>query len=269
MTLSGIWAAAVTPVHADLQPDAERAVIYYGELLDSGCSGINLLGTTGEAMSFSVQQRVGLMQAITASGLPRERFMTGTGAASLDDAVSLNVAAHACGFAASLVMPPFFYRDAGDDGVVAWFDALLSRTAGRQLPILLYNFPKMSGTTFGVELTGTLIERFGSIIAGIKDSSNDQQLQRDLIAAFPQLRVFPGSEGYLTHARGYGAAGCISGTVALWPALARDVWNGNDASSAELTRLRDSVGHPLIANVRARIAQARKDDAWLRAVPPL
>ncbi len=58
-----------------------------------------------------------------------ERAMTGTGAASLDDAVRLTRRAFECGFAAALIMPPFFYRDVSDDGIVAFFDALFARTA--------------------------------------------------------------------------------------------------------------------------------------------
>ncbi len=268
--LAGIWAAVVTPVTASFEPDVERAVGYYHDVLAHGCDGINLLGTTGEAMSFSVEQRVRLMRAVSA-GLPRDRVMTGTGAASLADAVALNIAAYTCGFAAVLVMPPFFFRDAGDDGTVAFFDALLRATGERQLPVLLYNFPKMSGTTFSVELTGRLIERHGGAIAGIKDSSNDPALQRALIAAYPHLRVFPASEGYLLEARAYGAAGCISGSVALWADRARTAFaTGDAACAADVRAARDALaGAPLINAVRARIARDRNDDTWLRAVPPL
>ena len=114
--IGGIWAAVVTPVDEGFVPDASRAIPYYRELLEQGCDGINLLGTTGEAMSLSVEQRLGFMDCIAAE-LPLERVMAGTGAASLDDAVTLTRRAIQRGFAAALIMPPFFFRDASDDGV--------------------------------------------------------------------------------------------------------------------------------------------------------
>ncbi|MGC1336141.1 MAG: dihydrodipicolinate synthase family protein, partial [Candidatus Cybelea sp.] len=112
--IGGVWAAALTPVTADFQPDAAKAIPYYRELLANGCDGINVLGTTGEAMSFSAQQRVQYMRTLASSGLPMARMMAGTGAAALDDAVELTRTALECGFAAALIMPPFFYRAASD-----------------------------------------------------------------------------------------------------------------------------------------------------------
>jgi hypothetical protein len=78
--IGGIWAAALTPVTTDFQPDAAKAIPYYRELLESGCDGINVLGTTGEAMSLSVERRVQYMRSLASSGLPMARMMAGTGA---------------------------------------------------------------------------------------------------------------------------------------------------------------------------------------------
>jgi 4-hydroxy-tetrahydrodipicolinate synthase len=86
--LSGVWSATLTPVDAGLRPDAARAIAYYAELLDGGCDGLNVLGTTGEAMSFGVEQRIEFIKAV-ARELPPERVMAGTGAASLEDTILL------------------------------------------------------------------------------------------------------------------------------------------------------------------------------------
>ena len=114
-TLAGIWSAVLTPVDESFEPDPSVAVPYYGDLLERGCDGLNLLGTTGEAMSFSAGQRVRFMEAIASSGLPNKRLMAGTGAASLTDTAVLTRAAFDCGLRAALVMPPFFFREVGDD----------------------------------------------------------------------------------------------------------------------------------------------------------
>jgi 4-hydroxy-tetrahydrodipicolinate synthase len=197
-------------------------------------------------------------------------MMCGTGASALADAASLTHAASELGYSAALIMPPFFYRDASDDGVVRFFDAVLARTGPLRCTILLYNFPKMSGITFTPALVGRLRDEFPGAIGGMKDSSNDRELQRSLIERYPDFRVFPGSEQDLVAAKADGAAGCISGSVCLWPRLANDAFASGDAAlGAKVRAQRISLqGAPLIDQVRRRVAHERGDDAWLRAVPP-
>ena len=268
--MRGVWAAVLTPVDDDLSPDAARAIPYYRDLLDNGCDGLNLLGTTGEAMSFDAAQRMAYMEAIASSGLPRERLMAGAGAASLTDAVRLTRCAFDCGFAASLVMPPFFYRDVSDDGIVAFFAALFARTDPPRGGVLLYNFPRMS-IAFHGGLVARLLDEFGDVIAGMKDSSNDPHLQRDVLALRPDLLVFPGSESDLLDAKRRGVAGCISGSVALWPRLARAAFAlGGEREGAELRDRRGALaGAPFVPAMRYLVATQRADPAWERPVPPL
>jgi 4-hydroxy-tetrahydrodipicolinate synthase len=267
--LTGVWSAVLTPVDENYVPDAPRAVEYYRDLLHDGIDGINLLGTTGEAMSFGRKQRLRLMEAV-AAGVPRERTMCGTGASALADTIGLTQAASELGFAAALIMPPFFFRDAGVDGIVRFFDALLTKTGPLRLTILLYNFPKMSGITFEPDLVDRLMAAFPGAIGGMKDSSNDVKLQREVLARHPELRVFPSTEETLVDAKAYGAAGCISGSVALWPKLAHQAYADNDLAAATVVRDRraELAGRPLISQVRERVAKARNDDVWLRSMPP-
>ena len=226
--IGGIWAAALTPFTADFQPDAARAIPYYRELLENGCDGINVLGTTGEAMSLSVEQRVRYMQSLACSGLPMARMMAGTGAAALDDAVELTRAALDCGFAAALIMPPFFYREASDDGIAAFFHTLFARAMPPRKSVLLYNFPRMAGVVLHADLVDRLVDASRGRIFGMKDSSNDARLQAEIIGRRPEFSIFPGSESDLAEAKSRGAAGCISGSVALWPQLAKNVFESGD-----------------------------------------
>ncbi len=268
----GVYAAVLTPITPNLEPDAEKAIPYYRDLLANGCDGLNLLGTTGEAMSFSAEQRLRFMEAIARSGLPLERITCGTGAAALADTVLLTQAALSLGFVAALVMPPFFYRDAGDDGIVAFFAALLARLSKHESArILLYNFPRMSGVTFHAALVDRLLREFPGVIIGMKDSSNDRALQRALLAAHKGFAIFPGSEEYLAEAKAYGAAGCISGSVCLWPQLANEVFLSGDPERArELAKLRAGLaGAPFIPAVRRLVARERNDPAWEHPMPPL
>ena len=269
--LRGIWSAALTPVTEAYEPDAPRAIAYYRDLLDGGCDGLNLLGTTGEAMSLSADQRERFMKAIAASGLPMGRLMVGTGAASLADAVRLTNAAFELGFAAALVMPPFFYRGIDDDGVLAFFDALVARAHAPGKRIVLYNFPAMSGITFHADLVERLVAAHGDAIAGIKDSSNDRALQAEIVRRLPAFATFSAAEDYLIEAKRYGAVGCISGSVCLWPSLAKHVFETEDETRAsELAEKRREISRtPLILAVRDAVAAAREDLSWRRALLPL
>lgn len=269
--LRGIWSAALTPITEQFEPDIPRAVAYYRDLLASGCDGLNLLGTNGEAMSFTADQRVRFMEGIASSGLPLDRIMIGTGAAALADAVRLTRAAFDLGFAAALVLPPFFFRGISDEGVLAFFDALIARAHTPGKRVLLYNFPALSGITFHAALVDRLLAAHAGAITGMKDSSNDGALQAEVLRRHPDFTVFAAAEDYLLEAKAYGAAGCISGSIALWPALAKAVFETGDATQADdLARKRRAiVKTPLIAAVRDAVAVARNDDAWRRAVPPL
>ena len=269
--LEGVWAAVLTPLDESLRPDPARAREYYAQLLEDGCDGLNVLGTTGEAMSLGTRSRLDLMESLASSEIPLERAMVGTGAASLDDAAALTRAAFNLGFAAALVMPPFYYREGGDEGVVRFFDALFQRTGAPPRSVLLYNFPKMSGVTFSLVLVDRLIAEFPEVFAGMKDSSNDRGLQRDLIASRPDFRVFPSSEEYLPFARTEGTAGCISATVALSAQLAHHAYRTGDITASQsLSARRHALsGVSLIPAMRYVVARSLDDDAWERVLPPL
>jgi 4-hydroxy-tetrahydrodipicolinate synthase len=266
--LRGVCSAVLTPFDEQFRPDAQTAVAYYESLLQSGCDALNLMGTTGEAMSIATADRMRFMEAIASSGLPLERMMVGTGAAALRDAIALTKAACDLGFAATLVMPPFFYRSISDEGVVRFFDALFEAVRPPKNRVLLYNFPAMSGITFHADIVDRLVDAFPSIIAGMKDSSNDVALQSDVLARHPDFLVYPGSEIALPDARKRGAAGCISASVQLWPELAARVWRGEEPQD-ELTRRRQSLaGLPTVPAVRHLLAQQTGNGEWERCVPP-
>lgn len=269
--LRGVVAATITPFDRSGRPDAGRAVPYYRELLESGCDGLNLLGTTGEGVSVGLEDRLSFMEAIAQSGLPLERILVGTGACALADAIRLTRAAFEFGFAAALIIPPFYYRDASESGIVRFYSALIDAVRPPDRSLLLYNFPRMSGITFSVDLVDRLLSEFPAQIAGLKDSSNDLDLETALHKRFASLAIFPGSEELLLTARSRGMSGCISGSACLWPQLAQEVWREGDLAQAQaLSDARAELkGLPLIAAVRQRVARNKGDKAWLYSAPPL
>src|SRR5262249_60727500 len=140
---------------------------------DNGCDGLNVLGTTGEATSFSLDQRKAVMTAYAGAGLPLERLMVGTGAAALADALALTRHAAELGFAGALLLPPFYYKGVPDDGLFDFMAALVEGTAEQPIPIYLYHFPANSGLPWPVALIPPLRDPFGARIVGPKGSSGN------------------------------------------------------------------------------------------------
>src|ERR1700678_3669442 len=137
--MHGVIAAVAIAVDDKGEPDCARSTALARFLLDTGCDGLNVLGTTGEATSFSLEQRKKVMNDYAASGLPLARMMVGTGAAATADAIALTQHAASLGFGGALVLPPFYYKGVHDDGLVAYIDAIVSATKAQPIPIYLYH----------------------------------------------------------------------------------------------------------------------------------
>ncbi len=270
-TLSGVIAAIATPIDESGAPDCARAVKLARFLLDHGCDGLNVLGTTGEATSLSLKERKSVMDAYKAHGLPLNRLMVGTGAAALSDAVALTRHAAELGFAGALVLPPFYYKGVPDDGLVAYIDTMVQATAARPIPVYLYHFPAMSGLPWHVALIKRLLGLHPTRIVGLKDSSGDMAYARAAAAIAPGFAVFPSTEATLIEARQGAFAGCISATANLNADLCARAWNRGDTAAldAAVTIRKLFDGRPLVSGVKALLAHIHSDPALARVKPPL
>jgi 4-hydroxy-tetrahydrodipicolinate synthase len=269
--LAGVIAAIATPIDENGTPDLKRAIKLARFLLDNGCDGLNVLGTTGEATSFARDERMAVMSAYKAEGLPVDRLMVGTGAAAVSDSVALTRHAAELGFAGALVLPPFYYKGVPDDGLIAYIDALVKTTAYRPIPIYLYHFPAQSGLPWHIALVKRLLESYPNRIVGLKDSSGDMAYARAAAAVAPEFAVFPSTEAALIEARTGAFAGCISATANLNADLCARAWRGGDqaALDAAVTIRKLFDGKPLVAGVKALLAHIHGDPALARVKPPL
>jgi 4-hydroxy-tetrahydrodipicolinate synthase len=268
--LKGVIAAVVTPLDRSLEPDAGALGALGQWLLGNGCDGLNIMGTTGEATSLSLRQRMRLMSEVAKSGLPLDRMMVGTGAAAMRDAVELTRAAAECGFAGALVLPPFYYKNVPEDGVLRYIEAIVMATARTPIPLYLYHFPAMSGVPYGVALVRRLLDGFGERIAGLKDSSGDLAHSRAIAALSDRLAVFPGSEIHLAEARDGALAGCISATANLTGAFCAKALHGrDDAALAAAIRIRKLFeGGPMVPRIKAVLARLRGEPPLAEVLPP-
>jgi 4-hydroxy-tetrahydrodipicolinate synthase len=269
-TLHGVIAAIPTPVNSAGNPDHARFLSLARALLADGCDGLNVLGTTGEATSFSSEQRMRVM-SVAAKGLPPDRLMVGTGAAAVADAIRLTRYAGELGFAGALLLPPFFYKGVTDEGVTTYVAAVADATAHTQIPLYLYNFPALSGVPYSPALVRKLLVFCGERIAGLKDSSGDQAYAREIAAISSQLDVFPSSEATLLEARSGVFAGCISATANLNSAdCARAFITGDEAAHRKAIAIRQLLDAlPLVPAIKFLLSRSRGEPELAAVVAPL
>ena len=269
--LSGVFAAVATAVDESNKPDFRRSVALARHLLANGCDGLNVLGTTGEATSFSVAERQTVMSAYREAGLPLDRLMVGTGTAALSDTLALTRHAASLGFAGALVLPPFYYKGVPDEGLFALITLLVEATADKPIPLYLYHFPAMSGLAWSIGLIARLRTAYPERIVGLKDSSGDLRYAREAADLDDDFAVFPSTEAVLLEARGGAFAGCISATANLNADLCARAYHNGDATAlqtaVEIRKLFD--GRPLVSGVKATLAHIHGDPAWARVIPPL
>ena len=273
--ISGVLAAIATPFTSNGEPDIDMFIEHGEWLLDSGCDGLNVLGTTGEANSQSSRSRAFLMRSAVESTLARGALMVGTGTPSVGETIELTCLAADLGFDGALILPPYYYKGVADDGLFEYFSRVIRAVSDSDIGIYLYNFPQMTGLTFSMELVERLLEAFPQHMKGMKDSSGDLEYTNSMAATFGSaFDVFPGSEGPLPDAIEHGYAGCISASVNATVALAANVWRQRDNVPAddvsEIRELRDGIASmPMVAAVKTLVALRTGNDGWRRVLPPL
>jgi 4-hydroxy-tetrahydrodipicolinate synthase len=268
--MKGVIAAIATPLDRKGAPDHDLFMEHARYLLANGCDGLNVLGTTGEATSFSVIQRIAMMTA-AAAGLPTGSMMVGTGAAALPDTVALTSAAAELGFAGALVLPPFYYKGIDDAGLFSFIERLVVGTRQNPIPLYLYNFPAMTGVAWQPARVARLVATFPDRIVGLKDSSGDLAYAREIASINSEFKVFPSNEAVLLEARTGQFAGCISATANLNAAFCAQAFrNGDQAALNKAIAIRSLfIGKPLVAGIKAALAHLGSNMAWANVVPPL
>ena len=226
--LAGVYAAAVTPLKPDysLDPDALPALMDF--LAGRGCHGAALFGTTGEGPSFAPEERLRLFRAAAEAGKSRPAFrlLAGTGTPSLTETIDLTKAAFDLGFEGVLVLPPYYFRKASDDGLFLFFEELIRKAVPSDGFLLGYHFPGTAGIGFSLELLSRLKAAFPRQFAGLKDSSHDADLTRALGERFgSDLLVLNGTDSYLSLAMEAHAGGCITAAANLISPDLRALWD--------------------------------------------
>lgn len=275
--MRGVLSPVVTPFKADLAPDKERFVAHCKWLLSQHC-GLAMFGTNSEANSLSLAERMTLLEAAIEAGLDPSRMMPGTGCCSLPESVILTEQAVRYGCAGVLMLPPFYYKGIGDEGLYRHFSEVVQRVGDARLRIYLYHIPPVAVVGITPGLVERLLKVYPTAIAGMKDSSGDWSNTKTYLDAFAPagFGVFAGSESFLLQNMRNGGVGTISATANVNPAAIHKLyseWQKADAEQQQdrLTRTRETLGkkYLMIAALKQAIAIYADDPAWARVRPPL
>lgn len=271
-----LFVPAITPFLPDLSVDTVRFVANCRVLLEEdGAHGLAPFGTTSEANSLSVAERVEALEALLAAGLPANRLIPGTGCSALPDSIALTRHAVSLGCLGVLALPPFYYKGVTDEGVFASYARIIEATGDPRLRLYLYHIPQISGVPITLPLIERLLKAFPGNVVGLKDSSGDWDNTAAVIKAFPELASYSASEALLAKNIAAGGAGCISASANV---QARNIVSliGAIGTAAEeriagrVTAVRKIFeALPLVPAIKAATARRHADDGYRIVRPPL
>jgi 4-hydroxy-tetrahydrodipicolinate synthase len=273
--LQGIFAPTLTPVETDLSPDVGRWIAHSRWLLEAGCHGLCPFGTTSEANSFSVDERIDLLEQLVEGGIPPHLLMPGTGCCALPDTVRLTAHSVRLGCGGVLVLPPFYYKGVSDDGLFRAYAEVIERVGDHRLRIYLYHIPPVAQVGISLRLIDRLVAAYPATVVGIKDSSGDWDNLSALLREFPGFGTFTGNEKFLLQTLQGGGAGSINAVANVIPGPQRrlyDQWAtlGAEKLQAEINQLRQiTQAYPSIAALKQIMAYIHNDPSWLNLRPPL
>jgi 4-hydroxy-tetrahydrodipicolinate synthase len=270
----GVIAPVLTPFGEDGSPDGGRFVDHAHWLLAEGCTGLAPFGTTSEANSLGLDERMELLEELVDDGIDAAKLMPGTGTCSLSDSIVLTKHAMDLGCGGVLMLPPFYYKGPSEEGLFRFFAETIEGVRDDRLRVYLYHIPPVAQVGIPLALIGRLIEAFPDTVVGLKDSSGDWSNTAAILEAYPKFEVFPGSEVFLLDGLRKGGAGCISATCNVGAGAIRKVydnWQGADADrlQASITALRKAIqAFPMIPALKALIAHYRGDPGWAKVRAP-
>ena len=277
--VSGVNCAAATPLNADFSPDLGLFGAHCQRLLADGCDGIALLGTTGEANSFSVAERKAILEAALQAGIAPGRLIPGTGVAAGPETIELTRHALSLGVDRVVMLPPFYYKGVSDEGLYAAYARIIEAIGSDRLKLILYHIPQVSNVALSQGLVARLIAAFPTSVVGIKDSSGDLANMQQIAAAHPGFAVLAGPDPLMLPMLKSGGAGCITATSNLIAGALRVVYDHHTdpthAAEVEAAQARVNAWRSLansyvqIPAVKAMLALRTGNPAWNRVRPPM
>ena len=263
--IKGIYAASVSILDNNLALNVKKTINHAENLIDLGCHGVAIFGSTGQSQLISISEKIRLINQLSESKY-KEKFILGTGLNSLSETINLIKIASSQKFNKFLIMPPAYYKY-GDQEVIEFYSKIVEQIS--DIKIILYNFEKLCGYKFSKECVTKLVNKFPKQIIGVKDSSYN--LFETL--KINNFSILPGSEAKLLDGLKLGCTGIITATCNVTAPIAREVYddfmNGKDPIANEkLCKVRKVFEQfNLISGLHAFLAQ--KDISYENILPTL
>ncbi len=263
--ISGIYAATMSVLNSDLSLNVEKTIDHAERLIDQGCHGTAIFGSTGQSQLLSVSEKIDLLNKLSMSKY-KDKHLIGTGFNSLTETINFMKIANSLNFKKFLIMPPAYYKY-GDSEVIDFYSKIIKSIP--ECKIILYNFEKLSGYKFSVNCIKELVKKFPNQIVGVKDSSYNlfESLKLE------NFSIFPGSEIKLLKGLLSGCSGIITATCNVTAKLSRKVYDdfqmGNEQLYNEkLCNVRGAFDkYNLISGLHSYYSQENK--IYKNILPPL
>ena len=267
--LRGVMAPVLTPMRADLSPDVQKWVAFAKSLLADGCTALAPFGTTSEANSIGLEERMDMLEKLVAAGVPAEKLLPGTGTCAITDTIKLTTQAVRLGCAGVLLLPPFYYKGVSDEGIFRATAEVIERTGSNALRVYVYHIPPVAVIGYSLAVIERLLKTYPDTVVGMKDSCGDWAYQESVLRAFPGFTVISGTEKFLTRNLRHGGAGTISAMANVIPAKIRAVYDSLTGQAASGTPVASTVVTPDDEQRQARLDQYRASLQDCALIPAL
>ena len=263
--ISGIFAASMSVLNTDLSLNVEKTIVHAEKLIDQGCHGTAIFGSTGQSQLIPISEKIELLNKLSKTKF-RDKHIIGTGLNSLGETINFMKIAISLNFKKFLIMPPAYYKY-GDQEVIEFYTRIIESIP--ECKIILYNFEKLCGYKFSIECVGELVKKFPDQIVGVKDSSYN--LFENL--KLKNFSIFPGSELKLLKGLELGCSGIITATCNVTAKLSRKVYDDFNSGKKQtvnqkLCNVRGTFDkYNLISGLHSYCSQENK--IYKNILPPL
>ena len=263
--INGIYAAGMSIFNKDLSLNIEKTILHAENIIDKGCHGVAIFGSTGQAQLISISEKIKLLNNLSKSKY-KNKFIIGNGLNSLSETINYIKIALSLNFENFLIMPPAYYKYS-DKAVITFYSKIVAAAPNSR--IILYNFEKLCGYKFSLECVQELVKKFPEQIIGIKDSSYN--IYKNL--RLKDFSILPGSETKLVEGLEIGCSGIITATCNVTAELSRKVYDDfiskkTQTENEKLINVRSAFDkYNLISGLHSYCA--KENDIFKNVLPPL
>ena len=263
--IKGIYAAGMSIFNEDLSLSILKTINHAETIIDQGCHGVAIFGSTGQAQLIPISEKISLLNQLSKSKY-KEKYLIGTGLNSLNENINLMNVASSLNFNNFLIMPPAYYKYS-DKEVIEFYSRIIDSVSDSK--IILYNFEKLCGYRFSISCVEELVKKFPKQIVGVKDSSYNlyENLRID------DFSVMPGSELKLLKGLELGCDGIITATCNVTASISRKVYD-------DFINKQPQKVNKILCNIRSTFDQfnlisglhsfmSDEDDIYKNLLPPL